>query len=144
MGEEPHLANVLKLVTNFMVIAVNETLSEAFTLAEKAGLKSEPVLEMLQVLFPSLVFEVFAKRIATSDFYSPGANVRLWLKDVGHMRKLADQVAAPLPLADLAYRHLLAALARDGATWMPRLWSRLCASWLASHRGCTSTEAATQ
>ena len=58
VGDEPHLANVLKLVTNFMVVAVNETLSEAFTLAEKAGLKSEPVLEMLQVLFPSLVFEV--------------------------------------------------------------------------------------
>jgi 3-hydroxyisobutyrate dehydrogenase-like beta-hydroxyacid dehydrogenase len=112
VGDEPHLANVLKLVTNFMAIAVTETLSEAFTLAEKAGLKSAPVLEMLQVLFPSLVFEVFAKRIAASDFYSPGANVRLWLKDVGHMRKLADQVAAPLPLADLAYRHLLAALAR--------------------------------
>jgi 3-hydroxyisobutyrate dehydrogenase-like beta-hydroxyacid dehydrogenase len=67
---------------------------------------------MLQVLFPSLVFEVFAKRIAASDFSSPGASVRLWLKDVGHMRKLADQMAAPLPLADLAYRHLLAALAR--------------------------------
>ncbi len=120
VGDEPHLANVLKLVTNFMAVAVNETLSEAFTLADKAGLKSEPVLEMLQVLFPSLVFEVFAQRIAASDFYSPGANVRLWLKDVGHMRKLADQVAAPLPLADLAYRHLLAALARgrgdlDGA-----------------------------
>jgi 3-hydroxyisobutyrate dehydrogenase-like beta-hydroxyacid dehydrogenase len=112
VGDEPHLANVLKLVTNFMVVAVNETLSEAFTLAEKAGLKSEPVLEMLQVLFPSLVFEVFAKRIATADFYSPGANVRLWLKDVGHMRQLAAQVAAPLPLADLAYHHLLAALAR--------------------------------
>jgi 3-hydroxyisobutyrate dehydrogenase-like beta-hydroxyacid dehydrogenase len=38
--------------------------------------------------------------------------VRLWLKDVGHMRKLAEQVATPLPLADVAFRHLLATLAR--------------------------------
>jgi 3-hydroxyisobutyrate dehydrogenase-like beta-hydroxyacid dehydrogenase len=112
VGDAPHLANVLKLVTNCIAIAVTETLSEAFTLADKAGLQSAPVLEMLQVLFPSLVCEVFAKRIAASDFDSPGVNVRLWLKDVGHMRQLADQVAAPLPLADLAYRHLLAALAR--------------------------------
>jgi 3-hydroxyisobutyrate dehydrogenase-like beta-hydroxyacid dehydrogenase len=112
VGEEPHLANVLKLVTNFMVVAVTETLSEAFTLAEKTGLKSEPVLEMLQVLFPSWVFQLFARRITQADFYSPGASIRLWLKDVGHMRKLAEQVAAPLPLADVAYRHLLAALAR--------------------------------
>jgi 3-hydroxyisobutyrate dehydrogenase-like beta-hydroxyacid dehydrogenase len=46
------------------------------------------------------------------DFYSPGFNVRLGLKDVRHIRQLADQVAAPLPLAEVAYRHLLAALAR--------------------------------
>jgi len=111
-GEEPHLTNVLKLVTNFMAVAVTETLSEAFTWAEKTGLTSEPVLEMLQVNFPSWVYQLFARRITQSDFYSPGASVQLWLKDVGHMRKLAEQVATPLPLADVAYRHLLAALAR--------------------------------
>jgi len=95
-----------------MAIAVTETLSEAFTWAEKTGLKSAPVLEMLQELFPSWVYQLFARRITQSDFYSPGASVQLWLKDVGHMRKLAEQVATPLPLADVAYRHLLAALAR--------------------------------
>jgi 3-hydroxyisobutyrate dehydrogenase-like beta-hydroxyacid dehydrogenase len=112
VGDEPHLANVLKLVTNFVVFALNETLSEAFTFADKAGLKSAPILEMLQVLFPSSIIQLYARRIAQSDFYSPGQNVRLGLKDVGYMRKLAEQVAAPLPLAELAYRHLLAALAR--------------------------------
>src|SRR5262249_10935610 len=70
-GEEPHLANVLKLVTNFMAVAVTETLSEAFTWAEKTGLKSEPVLEMLQVNFPSWVYQLFARRITQFDFYSP-------------------------------------------------------------------------
>jgi hypothetical protein len=37
--------------------------------------------------------------------------VELGLKDVGHMRDLAAQVNAPLPLADLAFNHLLAARA---------------------------------
>jgi 3-hydroxyisobutyrate dehydrogenase-like beta-hydroxyacid dehydrogenase len=112
VGEAPHLGNVLKLVHNFMVYAVTETLSEALAWAEKAGVQSGPILEMLQLFFPSLVIQLYAKRIAESDFYSPGANVRIGLKDVGYMRKLADQVAAPLPLADLAYHYLLAALAR--------------------------------
>lgn len=112
VGDEPHLASVMKLVANFMVFAINEALSEAFTLAEKAGLKNEPVLEMLQVLFPSLIIQAYAKRISASDFYSPGFNVRLGLKDVRHMRQLADRVSAPLPLAEVAHRHLLAALAR--------------------------------
>ena len=112
VGEEPHLANVMKLVTNFVVFSINETLSEAFTLAEKAGVNSAPILEMLQILFPSPIIQLYARRIAESDFYPPGQNVRGGLKDVGYMRKLADQVAAPLPLADLTYRHLLAAAAR--------------------------------
>ena len=112
VGEEPQLANVLKLVTNFVVFAINETLSEAFTFADKAGLKREPILEMLQELFPSFIIQLYARRITQSDFYSPGQNVRLGLKDVGHMRRLAEQVGAPLPLADLAYGHLLAAVAR--------------------------------
>ncbi len=112
VGEEPHLANVMKLVTNFIVYSLNETLSETFTLAEKAGLKSEHILEMLQVLFPSPIIQLYARRISQHDFYSPGLNVRLGLKDVGLIRKLADDVATPLPLADQTYRHLLAALAR--------------------------------
>ncbi len=112
VGEEPHQANVLKLVANFIVFSLNETLSEAFTFAEKADLKNESVLDMIEVLFPSPIIQLYARRIAEFDFSSPGGNVRLGLKDIGHMRKLAEQVAAPLPLADLAYRHLLAALAR--------------------------------
>jgi len=112
VGDEPHLASLLKLVINFVVFAINETLSEAFTWAEKAGLPRAPLLEILEGFFPALIIQLYARRIAHLDFYSPGASVRLGLKDVGHMRTLADQVAAPLPLADLVYRHLQAALAR--------------------------------
>ena len=39
VGTEPHQATALKLVGNFFVVSAIETLSEAFTLAEKAGLK---------------------------------------------------------------------------------------------------------
>ena len=112
VGTEPHLANVLKLVGNFFVISAIETLSEAFTLAEKSGLKVETVLEVIKALSPVPLFQGYGTRMARSEFTPPGFGLRLGLKDVGLMRKLADQVEAPLPLADIAHGHLRAALAR--------------------------------
>lgn len=50
--------------------------------------------------------------MARSEFLPPGFVLRLGIKDVGLMRQLADQVAAPLPLADLAHGHLRAAFAK--------------------------------
>jgi len=112
VGTEPHLANVLKLVGNFFVISAIETLSEAFTLAEKAGLKVETVLEVVKALLPVPLFQGYGTRMARSEFTPPGFGLQLGLKDVSLMRKLADQVNAPLPLADVAHGHLRAALAK--------------------------------
>jgi len=112
VGAEPHLASALKLVGNFFVISAIETLSEAFTLAEKAGVKVETVLEVVKALLPVPLFQGYGTRMAHNEFSPPGFALRLGLKDVGLMRKLADQVTAPLPLADLAHQHLNAALAK--------------------------------
>jgi len=112
VGAEPHLANALKLVGNFFVVSAIETLSEAFTLAEKAGLKRETILDVIKALLPVPLFQGYGTRIARNEFSPAGFSLRLGLKDVGLMRKLAEEVAAPLPLADLAHNHLLAALAK--------------------------------
>jgi len=111
VGTEPHLASVLKLVGNFFVISAIETLSEAFTLAEKSGLKVDTVLEVIKALLPVPLFQGYGTRMARNEFTPPGFVLRLGLKDVGLMRKLADQVHAPLPLADIAHEHLRAAFA---------------------------------
>jgi 3-hydroxyisobutyrate dehydrogenase-like beta-hydroxyacid dehydrogenase len=112
VGTEPHLANILKLVGNFFVISAIETLGEAFTLAEKAGLKVETVLEVIKALLPVPLFQGYGTRMAKNEFLPAGFELRLGLKDVGLMRKLADQTTTPLPLADLAHEHLRAAYAK--------------------------------
>ena len=112
VGDEPHLANVLKLVGNFFVIAGIETLSEALTLAEKGGLQNETVLELIRALLPVPLFQGYGSRIARQEFAPAGFALALGLKDVGLMQKLAKDVVAPLPLADLADNHLRAAFAR--------------------------------
>ena len=112
VGTEPHQATALKLVGNFFVVSAIETLSEAFTLAEKAGLKRETILDVIKALLPVPLFQGYGTRIARNEFSPAGFSLRLGLQDVGLMRKLAEEVAAPLPLADLAHNHLLAALAK--------------------------------
>jgi len=112
VGTDPHLANVLKLVGNFFVISAIETLGEAFTLAEKAGLKVETVLDVIKALLPVPLFLGYGTRMAHNEFTPPGFGLQLGLKDVGLMRKLADQANAPLTLADIAHGHLRAALAK--------------------------------
>ena len=112
VGEEPHLANVLKLVGNFFVISAIETLSEAFTLAEKSGLKVDTVLEVIKALLPVPLFQGYGTRMARNEFVPPGFVLRLGLKDVGLMRKLAEQASAPLPIADIMHEHLRAAAAK--------------------------------
>ncbi len=112
VGTEPHLANSLKLVGNFFVISAIETLSEALTLAEKSGLDIETVLELIKALLPVPLFQGYGTRMAHNEFSPPGFALRLGIKDVDLMRRLADQLHAPLPLADVAHRNLLAAHAR--------------------------------
>lgn len=112
VGTEPHLANSLKLVGNFFVISAIETLSEALTLAEKSGLEVETVLELIKALLPVPLFQGYGTRMAHNEFSPPGFALRLGIKDVDLMRRLADQSQAPLPLADVAHRNLLAAHAR--------------------------------
>jgi 3-hydroxyisobutyrate dehydrogenase-like beta-hydroxyacid dehydrogenase len=112
VGTEPRLASALKLVGNFFVVSAIETLGEAFTLAEKAGLKIDTVLAVINALLPVPLFQGYGTRMARNEFSPPGFGLRLGLKDVGLMRALAEEVAAPLPLADLAHGHLLAALAK--------------------------------
>ena len=116
VGEEPHQANVMKLVTNFFLFSMVETLSETFTLAEKSGLEAQHLLDMLQDRYPSPVLQVYAGRIAQQHFSEPGATLGLVAKDIRHIRRLADQAGTPLPLADLVHRHFLTALAqgKDG------------------------------
>ena len=81
-------------------------------MAEKGGLQNETVLELIQALLPVPLFQGYGSRIAKQEFVPAGFALALGLKDVGLMQKLAKDVAAPLPLADLADNHLRAAFAR--------------------------------
>lgn len=116
VGEQPHLANLVKLTGNFTIASVLETLSEAFVLVQKSGLSSTQFLEIINTaLFKSPLYENYGTIIAEERYEPAGFKLHLALKDVRLVLEAADQAVVPLPLASLLHDHLLAGVAQgDG------------------------------
>ncbi|HXG44427.1 MAG TPA: NAD(P)-dependent oxidoreductase [Gemmatimonadales bacterium] len=95
-------AALLKLVGNFLIGAMVESLGEALVLAERGGLDPERVVEILgESLFPSPVFRSYGARIARAEFEPAGFALPLALKDFNLIRAAAEEAGVPLPVAEL-------------------------------------------
>ncbi|ORX97703.1 hypothetical protein K493DRAFT_313948 [Basidiobolus meristosporus CBS 931.73] len=120
LGEDPSTAAKTKLVGNFFIVSVIEALAEGMTLGEKSGVPREKLKEFIDLMFPFGSYNGYSGKIAEDSFEKDvGFAVDLGLKDVGHMRRLAQEYQCPLPLADLAFQHLLSAKAngRSDQDW---------------------------
>src|SRR5262249_57470834 len=83
VGDEPSKANVVKIVGNFMLATVIESLGEAFALGGKAGVEPGTLLEILTgTIFPAPVFKSYGSMIAQQKFEPAGFRVLLGFKDV--------------------------------------------------------------
>jgi len=95
-------AALLKLVGNFLIGAMIESLGEALALAERGGLDPERVVEILgESLFPSPVFRSYGARLARTEFEPAGFPLPLALKDFNLIRAAAEEAGVPLPVAEL-------------------------------------------
>jgi 3-hydroxyisobutyrate dehydrogenase-like beta-hydroxyacid dehydrogenase len=103
-----------KLIGNFFVVGSMELLAEGLTLAEKSNVDQESVLRFVDTFFPAPSWTEYSRKMVNGQVTHKEANfsVDLGLKDVGHMRQLAQDSGAALPTADLAYRHLKAVQAQ--------------------------------
>ncbi|GJJ73788.1 hypothetical protein EMPS_06146 [Entomortierella parvispora] len=99
-----------KLIGNFFAAGSVELLAEGLTLAEKSNVDQESVLKFVETFFPAPSWLEYSRKMVDGQVSQKEANfsVNLGLKDVGHMRQLAQDSGASLPTADLAYRHLKA------------------------------------
>jgi len=99
-----------KLIGNFFVAGSLELLAEGLTLAEKSNVDQESVLKFVETFFPAPSWLEYSRKMVNGQVSQKEANfsVNLGLKDVGHMRQLAQDSGASLPTADLAYKHLKA------------------------------------
>jgi 3-hydroxyisobutyrate dehydrogenase-like beta-hydroxyacid dehydrogenase len=123
IGPEPYSANAVKLVGNFLIASMLETLSEAFALARKSGVEPAKILEILNgSLFQSPIYENYGKIIIAQKFSPPGFALHLGLKDVRLVLAAADEVAVPMPVASVIRDHYLSAVARG---WGDMDWAAL-------------------
>jgi 3-hydroxyisobutyrate dehydrogenase-like beta-hydroxyacid dehydrogenase len=115
IGDEPPMANLVKLSGNFLIASVIEALGEAFALVGKAGIDRAQYLDILtNTLFGAPVYKTYGKLIAEEHYSPAGFKAELGYKDVGLALSAARELKVPMPLASLISDRFLALLASKG------------------------------
>ena len=123
VGEDPPVANVVKLAGNFVLASAIEALGEAFALVRKHGVDPKRFLEIANGrLIRSPVYENYGNLIASERYEPAGFKLQHGLKDVRLALAAGEEVTTPLPLASLLRDHYLMAMARG---WSDLDWAAL-------------------
>lgn len=115
-GERPAIGNVIKLIGNFLLCSVIESLSEAFALGRKSGVDEELLFEFLTTaLFPAPVYRNYGEAILRKRFEPARFTAPLGLKDIRLVLAAAEARNVPMPVASVLRDRLLTAIARGNA-----------------------------
>jgi 3-hydroxyisobutyrate dehydrogenase-like beta-hydroxyacid dehydrogenase len=121
VGDRPEQAALVKLIGNFLISCVIESLGEALAVGDKAGIARAQLVEVFtNTLFSAPVYKVYGALIAEQRYTPPGFTLPLALKDNRLLLQAAEKLQAPVPLASLVRDRILAAIA---AGWTDRDWS---------------------
>jgi 3-hydroxyisobutyrate dehydrogenase-like beta-hydroxyacid dehydrogenase len=112
LGDKPALAASFKLVVNFFVACLLETMGEAFTFAEKQGLNPEKVSLMIKELLQHPAMPRYVDKICTRDFEVLGSTLDgVGSKDLRLITETAADFHVPLPFASIVRDKITAAQA---------------------------------
>lgn len=127
-GEDASLANVVKVLGNFLVSTAIEGLGEALAVAEKHGLSRHAVMEQLVTcLFDCGVYRVYGPLVAAQTSGKVGFTAELGRKDLSLVRQIAAEVNVPVPFQNIIENRLIATIAKGRGN---EDWSAL--SWIAA------------
>jgi 3-hydroxyisobutyrate dehydrogenase-like beta-hydroxyacid dehydrogenase len=102
VGPDPWQANIVKLIGNFMLSVIIETLGEACAVAGKAGIDPTHLVALLtSATFNAPPYKIYGPLIAAQRFQPAGFSLPLGQKDNRLMLAAADTLGVPLPLASL-------------------------------------------
>jgi 3-hydroxyisobutyrate dehydrogenase-like beta-hydroxyacid dehydrogenase len=113
IGPEPWQANMVKLLGNFMLMSMVETLAETGAVAERAGIAPATVVEALTgTIFNAPPYQNYGASIAAQRFRPAGFGLPLAQKDNRLLLAATDALGIPVPLASLLHDRFLAVRAR--------------------------------
>jgi len=109
VGSDPSQANLVKLIGNFMLTVIVETLGEACAVAGMAGIDPMRVVELLtNAPFDAPPYKIYGPAIAAQRFQPAGFALPLAQKDNRLMLAAAQALGVPLPLASFVHDRFLA------------------------------------
>jgi 3-hydroxyisobutyrate dehydrogenase-like beta-hydroxyacid dehydrogenase len=123
IGEDPGLANLMKLGANTLIATTLECMGEVLALLQKGGIGGRPAFDVLtNSLFDSRVHKSYGGKIVEGRFSPAGMAVPLATKDLRLALAEAEHTAVPMPAASLVHDRLVAMAARG---WSDLDWSAL-------------------
>ena len=106
VGDRPSQANAVKLAGNFLIASTVASLAEAFNVTESQSVDPAVFLDTVNsALYQSVFFNNYGKLMLNPPA-TPGATVKLGLKDTQLFREVATAGDTPTPLADLLRNQL--------------------------------------
>jgi 3-hydroxyisobutyrate dehydrogenase-like beta-hydroxyacid dehydrogenase len=112
-GDDPVHASAVKISGNFMLQSAIESMAEAFALVRRHGVDPVQYLEFFtSTVFTAPFYRGYGSAIAEKRFTPPGFTLPLALKDTRLAIAAAEEVGAPMPLADLIRDRFLIAISR--------------------------------
>ncbi len=123
IGEDPGLANLMKLGANTLIATTLQCMGEVLALLRKGGIDGRLAFDVLtNSLFDSRVHKTYGGKIVEGPFSPAGMAVPLATKDVRLALAEAEHEAVPMPAASLVHDRLVAMAARG---WSDLDWSAL-------------------
>lgn len=112
VGERPEMANYVKLMGNFLLMCVLESLGEVFAVARKAEIDPKTVFDVLSgTLFGAPAYNTYGPKIINEEFSPAGFRMPLGLKDIRLALQAAEGVNVPMPFASILRDRFISAIA---------------------------------
>ncbi|AYF79007.1 NAD(P)-dependent oxidoreductase [Nocardia yunnanensis] len=102
LGDRPEQANIVKILGNYLIPCAIQSLGEAVSVAEAAGVDSGQFVELLSsTLFPGPVYTGYGAMIAERRYQPAGFTTALGQKDLNLALEAAAAQNIPLPIGQL-------------------------------------------